>query len=168
MPVYEFYCVDCHAIFNFLSRRFNVVRRPRCPKCGRPDLERQVSFFAYSKGRKEEESSNRLENLDGEKMEKAIAALAGEMTGVDENDPRQMAKMMRKLSETTGLRFGSHVDEALQRLEGGEDPEKIEEEMGELFDREDSFTTRVIKDLTRRNYSPAHDDKLYTLDDTAE
>lgn len=28
MPIYEFYCSDCHAIFNFLSRQMNISKRP--------------------------------------------------------------------------------------------------------------------------------------------
>ena len=28
MPVYEFYCSDCHAILNFLSRQVNTDKRP--------------------------------------------------------------------------------------------------------------------------------------------
>jgi putative FmdB family regulatory protein len=54
VPVYEFYCCDCHTIFNFLSRQVNTEKRPSCPKCGRPELERQVSPFAVSKEQEEE------------------------------------------------------------------------------------------------------------------
>ena len=31
MPVYEFYCPDCHMIFNFLSRRIDTRKRPPPP-----------------------------------------------------------------------------------------------------------------------------------------
>ena len=45
MPIYEFYCADCHTIFNFLSKAVNTSKRPPCPKCRRK-LERQVSLFS--------------------------------------------------------------------------------------------------------------------------
>ena len=53
---------------------------------------------------------------------------------VDSEDPRAMARWMRKMSEETGESMGPEFDEVLQRLERGEDPEKIEEEMGDLLE----------------------------------
>ncbi len=50
MPVYEFYCPDCHTIFNFFSRRVNTAARPACPRCERPELERQVSSSPLAPG----------------------------------------------------------------------------------------------------------------------
>jgi len=50
MPIYEFYCRDCHTIFNFLSARVDTTTVPACPKCARAALARQVSRFAISKG----------------------------------------------------------------------------------------------------------------------
>jgi putative FmdB family regulatory protein len=55
MPVYEHYCPDCHTIFSFFSRRVDTDTRPACPRCARPNLERQVSLFAISKARAEKE-----------------------------------------------------------------------------------------------------------------
>jgi putative FmdB family regulatory protein len=162
MPVYEFYCGDCHTIFNFISRRVNTEKQPDCPRCGRPGLDRQVSRFAVSKGRKEEPTEG-MPDLDDDKLEKAMEALAGEMDGIDENDPRQMARFMRKLSETTGMDLGAGAEEAMRRLEAGEDPEKIEEEMGNLFDEENPFAREGVKGLKRRFTPPSHDDTLYQL-----
>jgi putative FmdB family regulatory protein len=162
MPVYEFYCCDCHTIFNFISRRVNTEKQPDCPRCGRPGLDRQVSRFAVSKGRKEEPLEG-MPDLDDDKLEKAMEALAGEMDGIDENDPRQMARFMRKLSETTGMGLGEEAEEAMRRLEAGEDPEKIEEEMGGLFDEENPFAREGVKGLKRRFTPPSHDDTLYQL-----
>ncbi len=162
MPVYEFYCGDCHTIFNFLSRRVDTEKRPDCPRCGRPQLERRVSRFAYSKGR-DEEPVEGMPDLDESRLEKAMEALSGEMEGIDENDPRQMARFMRKLKEATGMDLGSGMDEAIKRLEAGEDPEKIEEEMGDLFEEDNPFGREGVKRLKRKFTPPAQDDKLYTL-----
>ncbi len=162
MPVYEFYCIDCHTIFNFLSRRVNVDKRPSCPRCGRPELDRRVSLFAVSKGRKEEPVDG-MPDLDEEKLEKAMMGLAGEMEGIDENDPRQLARLMRRLKDATGLNLGAGMEEAIRRLEAGEDPEKLEADMGDLIDEDNPFTFEGIKGLRRRIAPPAHDDTLYPL-----
>jgi putative FmdB family regulatory protein len=166
MPVYEFYCDDCHTIFNFLSRRVNTEKQPDCPRCGRQQLERQVSRFALSKNRPEsEESLPGMPDLDDERLEGAMMSLAGEMEGMDENDPRAMARFMRKLSDATGMNLGP-MEEAIQRLESGADPEQLEAEMGELFADENMdslFTRQGLKGLKRKYAAPAHDETLYAL-----
>jgi putative FmdB family regulatory protein len=162
MPVYEFYCVDCHTIFNFLSRRINTEKKPTCPQCKKPELERQVSPFAVSRGRREEAVEG-MPDLDEEKLGKAVLALAGEMEGVNENDPRQIARFMRRFTETTGMSIGSGMEEAIRRLESGEDPDKIESEMEDLADAENPFTFGGIRKMRRKIRPPAHDETLYTL-----
>ncbi len=169
MPVYEFYCSDCHVIFNFLSRRVNTDKRPSCPRCGKTGLERQVSRFAFASGRAREPEIEGMPDLDEERMERAMLSLAGEMEGMDENDPRQMARFMRKFSAATGMSLGDGFEEAIRRLESGEDPERIEEEMGALLDDGDAadgapFSRQGIRKLRRKYTPPAHDETLYTLE----
>ena len=60
MPIYEFYCADCHAVFSFLARKPDTEKRPKCPRCGRPNLHLKVSRFAISKGRSEPRESDEL------------------------------------------------------------------------------------------------------------
>lgn len=162
MPVYEFYCSDCHTIFNFISSRVDTDKRPACPRCGKPELERQVSRFAVSCGQRED-SGDEMPDMDNERAERAMEALAGQMEGIDENDPRQMAGFMRKLSEATGMDLGSGLEEAIRRIEAGEDPEKIEEEMGELFDGDNPFESAQAKGGRRKIRPPDIDDTLYRL-----
>ncbi|MDW7710565.1 MAG: FmdB family zinc ribbon protein [Deferrisomatales bacterium] len=170
MPVYEFYCPDCHAIFNFLSRRVNTDKRPACPACRRPDLERQVSLFAISRGRKESEEGG-LPDLDEARMEQAMEALAAEADGLDEDDPRQAARMMRKLYGAMGMDLGPGMEEAIRRMEAGEDPDAVEEELGDLLEQEDPFSEAGsgkapkgrLKGFRRRYLRPRVDDTLYEL-----
>lgn len=167
MPVYEFYCSQCHTVFNFLARTASPEKRPACPKCCKPELERKVSGFAISRGRKDEPSADGMPDIDEARLEKALMGMAGEMEGMDENDPRQMAKVMRRLSEATGMNLGSGFDEAISRLESGEDPEKIEADMGDLLgddNIENMFSKEGIKGLQRRYSPPSHDDTLYRLE----
>lgn len=167
MPIYEFYCKDCHTIYSFFSRSVNTEKVPTCPKCGRAGLERQVSMFSVSKGRKEsDEGDDLLENIDESKFEKAMASVAGEMEGVDEEDPRHAARIMRKLFDQTGLHMGSGMEEALRRMEAGEDPDKIEEDMGDVLEQEEPFaltTRQTLSDLRRKYLPPKVDETLYDL-----
>jgi putative FmdB family regulatory protein len=133
MPIYEFYCADCHRVFSFLSRAVNTDKTPACPRCGSPELTRRASAFAISKGR-EEPKPEPSADLDEGRLERAMAALAGDMDSIDENDPRQGAQLMRKLFSATGMPIASGMEEALRRMEAGEDPEKIEEQIGDAFE----------------------------------
>jgi len=118
----------------------NTEKTPACPRCGREDLARRASAFAISKGRKEEPKPEAPPgpDIDEARLEKAMEALAGDMDSIDENDPKQGAHLMRKLFSATGMPIGAGMAEALKRMESGEDPEKIEEEMGDVFE-EDPF-----------------------------
>jgi putative FmdB family regulatory protein len=167
VPIYEFYCADCHRVFNFLSRTINTSKRPACPRCNRPELERKVSRFAISRGQtKPPEAESPGPNLDESAMERAMEEMAQEADGMDEDDPRQMARMMRKLYETSGMKLGGEMEEAMRRLEAGEDPEKIEEEMGDLFDGEEPLLGESgggLKGFSKKLKPPTVDDTLYDL-----
>jgi hypothetical protein len=54
------------------------------------------------------------------------------MSGVDENDPRSLARFMRKMADETGEDLGPEFEEVVGRLEAGEDPESIEDAMPDL------------------------------------
>ena len=137
MPIYEFYCKDCHTIFNFFSKTVNTKKVPICPKCKKQKLTKQISLFAVT-GRAEENSMDDLP-IDESKMEKAMELMAKEAENINEDDPRQAAKLMRKLTDMTGVGLGQGMEEALQRMESGEDPDKIEAEMGDLMNDEEPF-----------------------------
>ncbi len=167
MPIYEFYCRDCHAIFNFLSRSVDTVKRPECPRCGRNGLDRQASAFAISRGRTEPESGPDLGDLDPNNLERAMAELARESEGLNEDDPREVAGLMRKLFDRTGLPLSDGMLEAMRRMENGQDPDKIEEELGEVLDAEElpllGGGSRGLAQLRRRMRPPEIDKKLYEL-----
>ena len=156
MPIYEFYCNRCNTIFNFYSRVVNTTKVPSCPECGR-DLERIMSVFSTPSGKGEEG----LPDIDESKLERAMAELESEMGSVDEENPKDAARLMRKFSELTGLNLGPGMEEALRRMEAGEDPERIEEEMGDLLDDEEALFERKEKGPRRR--PPRRDEKLYEL-----
>lgn len=169
MPFYEFYCPDCHTIYNFYARRINTGKRPPCPGegCQREQLERQVSLFAISKGRSEEEGGDDpLDGVDDSRLEQAMMSMAGEMENMDEDDPRQAAKMMRRLFDSTGLKLGGSMEEAISRMEAGEDAEQIEADMGDTLEDEEPFTVKprkMLNDLRRKYLPPKVDPTLHDL-----
>ena len=175
MPIYEFYCPSCHTVFNFLSKRINTEAAPRCPKCGKPTA-RKPSTFAMSRNRPEPKGgegapgeggdmADPFANMDEGQLESAMESLASEAEGIDENDPRQAANVMRKLFDATGMPIGGGMAEALKRMEAGEDPEKIEQDMGDVLEA-DPFGANPAKKSTERLIPrrPAlHDPNLYEM-----
>ena len=91
--------------------------------------------------------------------------LAGEADTINEDDPRQAAQLMRKLTRMTGLDLGDGMEEALSRMEQGEDPEKIEAEMGDLLKGDDPFQLKSKKGPAGRQgrRAPERDETLYDL-----
>jgi hypothetical protein len=85
---------------------------------------------------------------------------------MNEDDPRQMARMMRKLYDAAGLQIGGGMEEAMRRLEAGEDPDTIEEEMGDLLESEDPLigaASGSLRGLSRKLRPPRVDETLYDL-----
>jgi putative FmdB family regulatory protein len=121
MPIYEYHCSDCQHRVSLLWRSYSDVetREAVCPRCGGKNLRRVVSRVAVLHS---EES--RMESL----------ADPDAMGGVDEEDPKSLARWMRKMSQETGEDLGPEFDEVMGRLEAGENPESIEESMPGLSD----------------------------------
>ena len=161
MPIYEFFCDQCNVIFNFYSSRINTTSIPDCPKCGKKEISKQISKFATI-GKAKETGDDSFSSLDEAKMEGAFASLIRESEHVNENDPKQMASLMRKFTSKTGIQFGDSMEEALSRMEAGEDPDQVEKEMGDLLT--DDFSIESIKKRAKRLVKePFHDEKLYDL-----
>ena len=142
MPIYEFACPDCRVIFNFLSKRVNPERLPACPKCGNKRMAKQMSGFATLRGAKEpavaaggsDDEGGPMPDLDDPRMMRAMGELERDMEHMDENNPRHMAHMMKKMKDIMPAgTVPKELDIAIKRLEAGEDPEKIEEDMGDVL-----------------------------------
>ncbi len=134
MPIYEFYCETCHTLYSFFARRVDKQTIPACPKSKRHELRRQMSRFAISSGRQEPGSTGVEGDAQDAKMEQAMMQMASEMEHVNEDAPQALARLMRKLMETSGMNMGEGMEEAVRRLEAGEDPDQVDEELGEAID----------------------------------
>lgn len=167
MPIYEFYCRRCNTIYSFLSRTIQAARVPNCPRCRKLKLQKQVSLFAPTGRAKDSGAADGEPPLpmDESKMEHAMDALAREADTLTEEDPRQAASLMRKFSNMTGMALGSGMQEALKRLEAGEDPDAIEAELGDQLEKEDPFVMPDKKPRGRgaRRPPPRRDATLYEL-----
>jgi putative FmdB family regulatory protein len=164
MPIYEFYCHKCNTVYNFFSRSVNTEKIPFCPRCKDVPLKRKVSLFApiTGKNRTEGDDEGGMPPIDEAKMEKAMSMLASEAEKIRDDDPRQAAMLMRKLSEATGLKMGAGMEEALSRMERGEDPDRIEQEMGDLLEGEEPFVLEG-KSSPGKKEKPLVDNTLYEL-----
>ncbi|NEX20526.1 zinc ribbon domain-containing protein [Thiorhodococcus mannitoliphagus] len=174
MPVYEFYCPDCHRIYSFFSRRVDTETRPQCPSCGKPELDRQASLFAISSGRAESDDAAGDDALpagmDEEKLMSAMASMAGELEHLDDEDPKQAAQVMRKLFQASGLKMGDAMSEAIRRMEAGEDPDQIDAELGDVLEEEAPFSAggsrtsvEALKQMRRDLLPPQRDSAWYPL-----
>jgi len=101
--------------------------------------------------------------IDESKLEDAMMQLAGDAEKINEDDPRQAAMLMRKFSKLTGMEFNEGMESALARLEAGEDPDKIEAEMGDAMDSEDPFVLPGQKKKRSTLRPPRKDDTLYEM-----
>jgi len=119
MPIYEYRCHDCRRKVSLLWRNLADMetKRPVCPRCGGTNLSRLVSRVAVV--RSEESHLDDLADPSG-------------MAGLDENDPKSLARWMRKMSDEMGEDLGDEFDEVISRLESGQSPEDIEEAMPDL------------------------------------
>ena len=97
-------------------------------------------------------------------MEHAFESLMREAEHINEDDPRQMASLMRKFTEKTGVHLGDSMEEAISRMETGEDPDEVEKEMGDLLGDESDFSFDAVrKKVAGRPAPPVHDETLYEL-----
>jgi len=141
MPIYEYACPKCRVIFNFLSKRINPEGLPKCPKCGNKKMTKQVSRFAMTRGLQEparkagsDTDEPPMPDMDDPRIERAMMEMERDMEHMDENNPKHMAHMMRKMKDLMPPgTIPKELDVAIKRLEAGEDPEKIEEDMGDLL-----------------------------------
>jgi putative FmdB family regulatory protein len=104
MPIYEYRCDGCRKRVTVLTLRVSEAVNPTCEHCGSTRLTRLMSRFAIARS-----DDDRLDDLADD------ASLAD----VDENDPRSMAKWMRRMGKELGEDAGNDFDEMVDELEAG-------------------------------------------------
>jgi putative FmdB family regulatory protein len=176
MPIYEFYCPDCNTVFSFFSSRVNPDAAPDCPQCARPKLERKPSRFAALRraggpDKAEAEGDEGLSGLEEGRVEGAMESLAAELDsmgdGIEEN-PRQLARFFRRFGDLAGLEAGPKMEDMIQRLEAGADPDSLEDDFGDGEDPDsggfdDFFRLKKQALAARAGRKPKVDETLYFL-----
>lgn len=122
MPIYEYECAKCHRRTSVLTTRVSEKVDPACRHCGSQELDRLMSRFAMVRSEDE-----RMESL-------ADPANFGDF---DENDPKSVARAMRRLGKEMGDEFSADdFDEALEEMksggfedDGGEDSSGSDEDL---------------------------------------
>ncbi|MFQ5614244.1 MAG: zinc ribbon domain-containing protein [Anaerolineae bacterium] len=119
MPIYEYGCYDCRKRVNVFFRSFSAAEEGEavCPRCGGTNLKRLISRVAFVRS---EES--RLDDLTD----------PSSFGDFDEDDPKSMARWMRQMSNEMGEDLGPEFDEVMDRLEAGQSPDEIENELPDL------------------------------------
>ena len=99
MPIYEYECHGCRRRVSLLVMAPSTAPPPQCPRCGSGDLSRLMSRFATVKS-----EDARLDALGD----------AGQYGDVDENDPRSVARFMKRMGQEMGEDLGDDLDEAME------------------------------------------------------
>ena len=118
MPIYEYRCQDCRRRISLFFRSFEEIEsEPVCPRCGGTRLARLISRVSVVRS---EES--RIDDMADPSM----------LSDLDENDPKSIARWMRKMGTEAGEEMPAEFGEVVDRLESGQSPEEIEEAMPDL------------------------------------
>ncbi len=107
MPIYEFRCSACRKRSSVFVRSINVSLSPSCDNCGSREMSRLFSRVAVLRG--EDAFSDGIDESS--------------LGDVDENDPRSVARWVRKMSRQMGEPLDSEMEADLARMEAGEMPD---------------------------------------------
>jgi putative FmdB family regulatory protein len=104
MPIYEYRCQDCKGKFSMLNRSFSEIKEPVCTHCGTVGGTRLISRVAVIKS--ENDFISGLPSWES-------------MTDFDEDDPRSVADMLRRIKDDSGQDIGLQGEEMLARMDAG-------------------------------------------------
>ena len=104
MPIYEYLCRSCRKKTSALVMLRERESEVRCKHCGGSDLEKLWSRFAAPKS-----EDARLDAL----------ADPSALAGLDEQDPRSVAKFVRKMGQELGEDVGDLEQAMEEEMAGG-------------------------------------------------
>lgn len=140
MPIYEYYSPDTNKIYSFYAKTLAQGKlTPRCPDQPKARMVKLVSGFAIGGGKPKSDdaalnpAAPAADSADDARMEAAMGAMEREFSSMDENDPRAMARMMRRMAELSGEKLDEPMEEAVRKLEEGAAPDSLDEQLGDAF-----------------------------------
>jgi putative FmdB family regulatory protein len=101
MPIYEYLCPQCNGRFQKLVQGFSDPPGLACPRCSSTSVRRAVSRVAVLKS---EEA--RAESLADPSM----------LAGLDEDDPKSIARWAKKLGKELGEDAGEDWDQMVDEM----------------------------------------------------
>jgi putative FmdB family regulatory protein len=103
MPIYEYRCQDCGKRPSIFFKSLTAVEEsPACPLCGGRHLTRLISRTAQVLS--EDSRLDRMSDSD--------------LSGVDENDPKSMARWAKKMGQQMGGdELGEDFDQVLSEMD---------------------------------------------------
>lgn len=117
MPTYDFRCLSCRKRFDlFLTYAQYGSVAVACPHCKSDQVQRRI---------------NRVRIAKSDERRMADLADPAALDGLDE-DPRALGRMMRNMSGELGEDMGPEFDEVVNRLEAGQSPEQIEQDLPDI------------------------------------
>jgi len=115
VPIYEYRCLACRKRTSVFTRSIGAPAQATCEHCGSGHTSRVISRVAVLRP-----TSDEFDSLD----ESSLA-------DVDENDPRSMARWVRKMSRQMGEPLDAGMEADLERMEAGEMPDDFAGEEAE-------------------------------------
>jgi putative FmdB family regulatory protein len=107
MPIYEYECDKCHKRTSVLTMRVSERVDAVCKHCGSAQMSRLMSRFAMPRS---------------EEARMDAMADPSNFSGIDENDPKSVARALRRVGKEMGDELGGpEFDEAVDELEHGGD-----------------------------------------------
>ncbi len=124
MPIYEYRCGGCKRHVSIFFPSFSAVEsrtaagENRCPRCGSTELSRLMSRVNTVRA-------------DGADIDDLTGSQDGMLDDLEGEDPRAVARWARRMKESMGddLDMGPEFDQALARIEAGEDPDRVMEDI---------------------------------------
>jgi len=99
MPIYEYYCKACKKTSSFLLLRTSEEIEPYCKHCRSTDVTRVLSRVAVLKS-----EEKRMESL----LDPST------LGGLDENDPRSVERLMKRMGSEFGDELGEGFEEEME------------------------------------------------------
>jgi putative FmdB family regulatory protein len=135
MPIYEYRCTDCKRRVSVFFMSFSAAERRteagevECPRCGGKRLSRlmsKVNMVRGSGGGSSDDAMGDEMDYGADDMDD-MGGMGRMFEGLDDEDPRSVARWARRMKDSMGdeMDLGPEFDQALARIEAGEDPDKV-------------------------------------------
>jgi len=148
MAIYEYYSPDNNRIYSFYTKTISQSSKlPCCPDNPNYKMVKMISSFSVTANRNNLEDVSIGDDLSDQDLQAAMAEMENDITGIDEEnpDPRHLGHLMRKMTEMSGEKMHERMEEIMRRLEAGEDPEKLEDEFGDILGDEEATMENIFE-----------------------